>query len=50
MVVHYIQELREVSGNIRGYHAYMNKWTPLLDEILRLMPEPANSVDRNAVQ
>ena len=27
----------------------MNIWTPVQDEILRLIPEPANSVDRNAV-
>ena len=47
--VHYLHELGEVSGDIRGYHAYMNKWTPVQDEILRLIPEPANSVDRNAV-
>ena len=33
----------------RGYHAYMSIWTPVQDEILRLIPEPANSVDRNAV-
>ena len=46
MVVHYIHELGEVS---RGYDAYMNIWTPVQDEILRLIPEPANSVDRNTV-
>ena len=49
MVVHYIHELGEVSDDIRGYHAYMNIWTPVQDEILRLIPELANSVDRNAV-
>ena len=49
MVVHYIHELREVTGDVRGYHAYMNKRTPVQDEFLRLIPEPANSVDRNAV-
>ena len=27
----------------------MSIWTPVQDEILRLIPEPANSVDRNAV-
>ena len=27
----------------------MNIWTPVQDEILRLIPEPVNSVDRNAV-
>ena len=34
---------------IRGYHAYMDIWTPGEDEMLRLIPEPTNSVDRNAV-
>ena len=48
MFAHYIHKLGEVSGD-RGYHAYMNKWTSVQDEILRLIPEPANSVDRNAV-
>ena len=27
----------------------MSIWTPVQDETLRLIPEPANSVDRNAV-
>ena len=49
MVVHYIHEFGKVSDDIRGYHAYINIWTPVQDEILRLIPEPANSVDRNAV-
>lgn len=34
---------------IRGYHAYMHIWTPFRDEMLRLIPEPTNSVDRRAV-
>ena len=34
---------------IRGYHAYMATWTPVEDEVLRVIPEPTNSVDRNAV-
>ena len=25
---------------IRGYHAYMDIWTPVEDEMLRLIPEP----------
>ena len=49
VVVHYIHEFGKVSDDIRGYHAYINIWTPVQDEILRLIPEPANSVDRNAV-
>ena len=27
----------------------MDVWTPVEDEMLRLIPEPSNSVDRNAV-
>ena len=27
----------------------MDIWTPVEDEMLRLIPEPTNSVDRNAV-
>ena len=27
----------------RGYHAYMDIWTPVEDEMLRLIPEPTNS-------
>ena len=34
---------------IRGYHAYMDVWTPVEDETLRLIPEPTNSVDGSAV-
>jgi len=34
---------------IRGYHAYMDILTPVEDEMLRLIPEPTNSVDGNAV-
>ena len=33
--------------NGRGYHTYMDIWTPVEDEMLRLIPEPTNS--RNAV-
>jgi hypothetical protein len=42
-------EMLSKESFIRGYHAYMNIWTPVEDEILRLIPEPTNSVDRNAV-
>ena len=35
--------------NGRGYHAYMDIWTPVEDGMLRLIPEPTDSVDRNAV-
>ena len=30
-------------------HLLEDIWTPVEDEILRLIPEPTNSVDRNAV-
>ena len=42
-------EMLSKESFIRGYHAYMNIWTPVEDEILRLIPEPTNSVNRNAV-
>ena len=36
---------------LTGYHAYniMDIWTPVEDEMLRLIHEPTNSVDGNAV-
>ena len=42
-------EMLSTKSFIRGYHAYMDTWTPVEDEVLRLIPEPTNSVDRNAV-
>ena len=42
-------EMLSTESFIRGYHAYMDIWTPVEDEMLRLIPEPTNSVDRNAV-
>ena len=42
-------EVLTIESFIRGYHAYMDVWTPVEDEMLRLIPEPSNSVDRNAV-
>ena len=42
-------EMLSTESFIRGYHAYMDIWTPVEDEMLRLVPEPTNSVDRNAV-
>ena len=43
-----IQDLT-IESFIRGYHAYTDVWTPVEVEMLRLIPEPSNSVDRNAV-
>ena len=34
---------------VRGYHAHMNIWEPLLDECLKCVREPTNEVDKHAV-
>ena len=34
---------------VRGYHAYMNIWEPLLGECLKCVKEPTNEVDKYAV-
>ena len=34
---------------IKGYHAYMNDWTPILGENLPTSPEPQNEIDKYAV-
>ena len=45
-----IAEMLSTESLIRGYHVQcMNIWTHVEDEMLRLIPEPTNSVDRNAV-
>ena len=36
-------------SHIRGYHAYMNAWTPEIGEILKTRLEAANVVHRFAV-
>ena len=38
-----------INSYIRGYHAYMELWTPVQDEMLILKREPTNVADRNAV-
>ena len=35
--------------HIKGYHAYMTKWTPKNGEILKARPEPENEYDKYAV-
>ena len=35
---------RDPESFIRGYHAYINTWTPVEDEMLRLIPEPTISL------
>ena len=39
----------DVESHIKGYHAYMNEWTPETGEILKTRLEPENVVDRFAV-
>ena len=34
---------------VRGYHAYMNIWKPLLGECLKCVKEPTNEGDKHAV-
>ena len=34
----------ETESLIKGYHAYMNDWTPILGENLSAHPEPANEI------
>ena len=42
-------EVLRISSYVRGYHAYMEVWTPVQDEMLLLKREPTNVADRNAV-
>ena len=39
----------EYNSYARGYHAYMNIWTPLIGESLLCRKEPDNPVDKNAI-
>ena len=39
----------DVESHIKGYHAYMNEWTPEISEILKTSLEPENVNDRFAV-
>ena len=39
----------ETESVIKGYHAYMNDWTPILGEKLSTRPEPENENDKYAV-
>ena len=38
----------ETESVIKGYHAYMNDWAPILGENLSTYPEPENEIDRYA--
>ena len=42
-------QMFHINSYIRGYHAYMEVWTPVLNEELILQREPTNVVDINAV-
>ena len=39
----------EFQSYVRGYHAYMESWTPVAGQALVLKREPTNSHDVNAV-
>ena len=39
----------ETESVIKGYHAYMNDWAPILGESLLARPEPENEIDKYAV-
>ena len=42
-------EVLEICSYVRGYHAYMDIWTPVQGQTLLVRREPANSKDNNAV-
>ena len=39
----------DLKTHIKGYHAYMTKWTPKYTEILKVRPEPENKYEKYAV-
>ena len=39
----------DLKTHIKGYHAYMTKWTPKNTEILKVRPEPENKYEKYAV-
>ena len=39
----------EIQSFARGYHAYMDIWTPVIGQTLLLKREPTNPKDKNAV-
>lgn len=42
-------DVLHINSYIRGYHAYMEVWTPVINETLILKREPTNVADRSAV-
>ena len=39
----------EIQSFMRGYHAYMDSWTPVIGQTLLVKREPTNPKDKNAV-
>ena len=39
----------EIQSFVRGYHAYMDSWTPVIGQTLLVKREPTNPKDKNAV-
>lgn len=48
-VVAAVVEVLHISSYVRGYHAYMEIWTSIQDEILILKREPTNVADKSAI-
>ena len=44
-----VLQVFHINSYIRGYHAYMDLWTPMLNEELILKREPTNDRDSHAV-
>lgn len=42
-------EVLEIRSFVRGYHAYLDVWTPAIGEVLLVKPEPTNEKDSKAV-
>ena len=42
-------QILEIQSYIRGYHAYIEVWTPAIGEILLVKSEPTNCQDSKAV-
>ena len=39
----------EIQSFVRGYHAYMDSWTPVIGQTLLVNREPTNPKDKNAM-
>jgi len=48
-IVHGDLDVLEIVSFIRGYHAYMEIWSPVRDEVLLVKRETTNHKDGNAV-